>query len=216
MQYQRAVYTYLWEVAMKLTTLVTYDSGMTLKTMMVGVLLLSLTTPVGAQAPEKGDFSSCDIHVVKSTLCGWWHKDSAGGNTSQLTIREENDTGGLTYLSLECTGDGGMLLYVQAKHPLLSQDDFDIEVLPKVTYRVDNGSLKNIEVYPAQEGDADGKPVADLNALQLSGQALQQMANAKKRFQVVIERNGMSKLTYSFPVYGLEMAIKAVNYCKRM
>ncbi|GAA5503635.1 hypothetical protein Dxin01_03394 [Deinococcus xinjiangensis] len=184
--------------------------------LMLAAVVLLMTGSVSAQAPEKGDYSSCDIHVVKSTICGWWHKDGAGGNTSHLTVREENDTGGLTYLSLECMGDGGMLVYVQAKHPLLSQDDFDIEVLPKVTYRVDNGSLKNMEVYPAHEADADGQPVADLNALQLSGQTLQQMANAKKRFQVVIDRNGMSKLTYSFPVYGLEMAIKAVNYCKRM
>lgn len=178
------------------------------------LLPVLLTAPAHAQMPEKGSYAQCDAHIVKSTVCVFFVKDDAGRNFSQLTLREENDTGGLTYLSLECNGQGSMAVYVQAKHALLTQADFDAEVFPTVSYRQDNGPLKAMTTYGAHEADAQGEPVADLNALGLLDGPLQALASNGRRFQLVIPRNGFSTLTYNFPVYGLELGIQALNYCK--
>lgn len=182
----------------------------------LALLTISLVFPAlaSAQMPEKGSYSECDLHVVKSTVCGWNYRDETGNNISHLTLREENDTAGLTYLSFECDGAGKMVLYLQSKNPLVSQRDFDAEQLPKVSYRLDNGSLKGVPVYQAYEADSNGEAIADLGALLLGNQVFQQITNASKRFQLVVERQNLSKLVYNFPIYGLDISIKTINYCK--
>lgn len=133
-------------------------------------------------------------------------------------MREENDTVGLTYLSFECLREGAMSLFLESKNPLMTQTDSDAEIWPRVQFRMDNAALKNLPVSGAQEYDGNGNPTPQLNALQIdeAGLLMQAMASAKTRVQVIIQRNGMSSLTYNFPVYGLEIAMKTVRFCKPM
>ncbi|MFD2610789.1 hypothetical protein ACFSR9_15320 [Deinococcus taklimakanensis] len=185
---------------------------------MLAFLTAALLAPphASAQMAEKGSYTACDGHVIKSTMCVQFGKDPSGENTSMIAIHEENDTGRLTYITLECRGTGRMAVYVQSKNMLLTQEDFDLEIMPKVSYRIDNGALKSLEVYPAHEFDANGEPVPDLAAVGLPGDVLGEIARAGKRIQIVIERNGFSKLTYSFPTYGLETSMKLIQFCNRM
>lgn len=170
--------------------------------------------PIASAQVLDARYSSCDIHVEKSTICGTW-RSRDGENYSSLSIRERNDTVGLTYISLECRGTGRMALYIESKNPLLTQADFDAELYPRVLYRIDNGSLRTLPVSGALEVGENEETHPDLNTLAVdeAGTLLQALASARQRVAITIERRGFSPLTYDFPVFGLEMAMKAIRSC---
>lgn len=186
--------------------------------MSLAVLGISMTLglPAQAQNDERQRYSECHVHMVNSTTCGHGRTDVQGNNFSTLQLRERNDTVGLTYLLLQCSGNGEFGMFLESKNPLVTQQDFDAERTPRVLFRVDNGPLKPIASMNAQQLTEDGTPLPDLNTVELRPQIMADaIGAAKSRVQVVVERlGGWTTLTYDFPVMGFGAALRTLRSCE--
>lgn len=133
-------------------------------------------------------------------------------NRSGIFVREVNDTNSATVAGFLCR-EGRPQFYLFTKNMLLTQEDYDAEIIPSLIYRVDAQQPKTVEMTSVT---SDGEP--DLTSIAASGSGDQTLftafKNAQSKVVIRVMRNGMSELTYTFPTKGFTQAAKLVNNCQ--
>lgn len=134
-------------------------------------------------------------------------------NTSSIFIDAQ---AGKTYVEFDCL-KGVAVFYLFAADQLMTQDDYDEEAWPDLTYRVDNQTARTIAGL-SLEPDEDAEDETHLRSLAVEDKndALMFSAfkNAQTKVALRVTRPDGRELTYTFPVKGFAQALKAVNNCK--
>ncbi|MFC4426247.1 hypothetical protein [Deinococcus navajonensis] len=134
-------------------------------------------------------------------------------NTSSIYIDAQ---AGDTYVEFDCR-KGLPVFYLFTEDQLMTQDEYDEEAWPDLTYRVDNQTARTI---PGLSLEQDEDPDDETHLMSLvvedKNDALIFTAfkNAQTRVALRVTRANGRELTYVFAVKGFAQALKAVNNCK--
>lgn len=133
-------------------------------------------------------------------------------NQSYVVILENNDTTGESFLGVKCDGKGSFEVFLKTKNQLLTQEDFNKQIMPKVMYRIDSLAPKTLTtLYTTFNGTPDLRNLAFTSA---GDQELHKAFIKANVLRVRILRNGMSNLDYTFNLTGYIYAFSKINGCK--
>ena len=157
---------------------------------------------------------AADTYIPGTKVSYRLDKDAiTDGNTSHIFIDETNSD---NYAEFYCT-KGQPVFYLNSAVLLLSQDDYDSDKTPNLTYRVDSQTPKTIPTVTVSEGDdpEDNSHLATL-AVEDKSDALifSAFKNASSKVAIRLTRSNGREVTFTFATKGFAQAWAKVNGCK--
>lgn len=132
-------------------------------------------------------------------------------NRSMLIIPEINDTDAKTFIRFKCVR-GTPEAFLVSKNELVSADNWDADLYPTVTFRVDTQQPKTLQMNGVQ--DTEGGAILESLGFESDQTVIQALSNAKSKVVFRVNRIGLSPLDFTFSPKGFAQGMKAIGNCK--
>lgn len=165
-------------------------------------------------AATLGMAAAADVYVPGTKVSYRLGKDPiTDANTSSVYLDEADSD---TYVEFSCD-KGRMVFFLNADTPLLSEDDYDGEVTPPLTYRVDAQTPRTVPTLNVNKSD-EPDDTSYLNSLAVEDKndpvIFAAFKNAAGKVALRVTRSSGRDLTMTFATKGFAQALAKVNTCK--